>query len=127
MAWVDLVMMLALLEFVFFAFVVGRMRGRHGVKAPAMSGHPMVERALRVQGNTLELLILFVPGLWAAAKYWKPEYMAVAGAVFVVGRAVYAFGYLADPSKRSIGFGLSILPTLFLVFAALIGAVRALL
>jgi uncharacterized membrane protein YecN with MAPEG domain len=127
MAWVDLVVMLALLEYLGFAICVARARGQHGVEPPAMTGHPIVERWLRVQGNTLELLILFVPGLWAAARYWKPEYMAAVGVVFVIGRALYAKGYVDEPVKRSMGFLLSILSALALVLLAAVGAVRALL
>jgi len=127
MAWVDIVLMLALIEFFVFAIYVGRARGTHGIRAPAMSGHPTVERWLRVHGNTLEMLMLFVPGLWVAARYWKPEYMAAVGALFIVGRAWYAVGYVSDPARRSMGFLLSFLPAAFLVLAALVGAVRTLL
>jgi hypothetical protein len=45
----------------------------------------------------------------------------------VVGRIVYARAYIADPSRRSFGFGLSMLPILVLLAGALIGAVRAML
>jgi len=92
-----------------------------------MSGHPVVERWLRVQGNTLELLILFIPGAWAAARYWKPEYVAILGLVFVIGRLVYAVGYVSAPAKRSMGFLLSIAPIGLLVLGALVGALRSLL
>ena len=33
---------------------VGILRGRHNMRAPAASGHPLFERAYRVQLNTLE-------------------------------------------------------------------------
>ena len=46
MAWVDLVVMLALLEYLAFLILVGRARGQHGVHAPAMSGHPVGEEAV---------------------------------------------------------------------------------
>ena len=46
------------------AFNVGRARGRYGVKAPAVSGHEMFERAFRVQMNTLEGVVLMLPALW---------------------------------------------------------------
>jgi hypothetical protein len=35
---------------------VGILRGRHNIRAPAASGHPLFERAYRVQLNTLEQL-----------------------------------------------------------------------
>lgn len=127
MAWVDLVMMAALLEYMAFGWLVGSARGRHGVKAPAMSGHPVVERWLRVHGNTLEQLIVFVPSLWGAARYWQPEYVAAIGAVFIVGRALYAVGYVKDPAKRDLGFLIGIVPVAVLLLATVVGAVRSLL
>lgn len=36
---VDLVALLAVAQLVFFSVLVGRARGRYGVKAPAVSGH----------------------------------------------------------------------------------------
>lgn len=127
MAWVDLVLMAALLEYMVFGWLVGAARGRHGVKAPAMSGHPVVERWLRVHGNTLEQLIVFVPSLWAAARYWQPEFVAAIGAVFIVGRALYAVGYVKDPAKRDLGFLIGIVPVAVLLLATVVGAVRSLL
>jgi glutathione S-transferase len=124
--WVNLVMLLALVEFVVFGFLVGSAREKYGVKAPATSGHEVFDRYFRVHYNTLELLILFVPALWIAAMYWNPPWMAGIGAVYLVGRILYLRGYVNDPRQRSIGFALSMLPILILVIAALIGVVRAL-
>jgi len=126
-AWVNLVTLLALLEFFAFGFLVGKARVAYGVKAPAMSGHEMFERYFRVHYNTLELLIAFVPALWIAASYWNPLWMAAAGAVYLIGRVLYLQGYVRDPKTRSIGFGLSMLPILFLVLAALAGVGKSLL
>ena len=124
MAWVDVVLAVVLLEYLFFIGLVGRARGRYGIEAPATSGHPVFERWLRVQGNTLELLVVFVPALWLAARYWNPLYAAVLGVVFFVGRALYAISYVRDPKTRGLGFVLSLLPTAVLVLAALVGALR---
>lgn len=124
MAWVDVVLAAVLLEYLFFIGLVGRARGRYGIEAPATSGHPVFERWLRVQGNTLELLVVFVPALWLAARYWNPLYAAVLGVVFFVGRALYAISYVRDPKTRGLGFVLSLLPTAVLVLAALVGALR---
>lgn len=126
MAWVDLVAMLALVEYLVFGMLVGRARGRHGVKAPAMAGHPVVERWLRVHGNTLEQLILFLPALWVAARYWQPEYVAAIGAFFLLGRALYAAGYVKDPARRELGFLVGIVPVAVLVVGAIVGALRTL-
>jgi hypothetical protein len=46
------------------ALRVGRMRMRHRIDAPATTGHPDLEIALRVQMNTLENAVLVLPPLW---------------------------------------------------------------
>jgi glutathione S-transferase len=127
MACVNLVTLGALLEYFFFIYLVGKARGNYGVKAPAISGHEMFERYFRVQQNTLELLIAFVPALWIAAQYWNPTWIAAIGAVFIIGRLLYLRGYVGDPKGRTLGFMLSAVPILVLVGAGVVGAVRALL
>ena len=124
--WVNLVMLLALVEYLAFGVLVGRARGLYNVHAPATSGHEMFERWFRVHYNTLELLIMFMPALWIAAMYWNPAWMAGIGAVYLIGRILYLQGYVRDPKARSIGFGLSILPIAALMLAALAGIARAL-
>lgn len=124
MSLVDLVLALALLQFVVFGMLVGRARGRYGVKAPATSGHEMFERYFRVQMNTLELLVLLVPLLLLAPKYLAASYVAAIGAVYLVGRIVYLRSYVADPATRSLGFGLSYFPILGLLLIVLIGAIH---
>jgi len=127
MVWINLVTLLALVEYFVFGVLVGRARGQFDVKAPAISGHPTFERYFRVQQNTLELLIMFIPALWIAAQYWDPTVIASIGAIYVVGRALYLQGYVRDPKTRSIGYGLSVVPALLLVLAGLVGIVRALI
>lgn len=126
MAWVHLVTLLALIEYLGFAYLVGKARATFGVKAPAITGHEIFERYFRVQMNTLELLIVFVPTLWMAAAYWNPSWVAALGAVYLIGRIVYLRGYVADPRTRSIGFGLSILPIAVLLVGVGVGVVRVL-
>src|SRR5450432_1204425 len=48
MLWVQLVTLLAVLQFLVFGFLVGKARATHNVPAPAMSGHPGFERYFRV-------------------------------------------------------------------------------
>lgn len=127
MPLIDLIALLALLQFLVFGALVGRARGRYGVKAPAITGHEMFERAYRVQMNTLELLIVFLPALYLSARYWAPLPAAIGGAVYLVGRVVYQQAYLRDPDRRSLGFLLSMLPCMVLLAGALIGAVRAMM
>ena len=124
--WVNLVVLLAIVEYFAFGVLVGRARVMYGIKAPAMSGNEMFERYVRVHYNTLELLVAFVPALWIASFYWNAAWMAGVGAIYLIGRLLYLRGYVRDPKTRSIGFGLSMLPILFLVLAALAGVLRAL-
>ncbi|MEN1930019.1 MAPEG family protein [Luteimonas sp. MJ250] len=121
MNYVDLVAVLAVIQLVFFSVLVGRARGRYGVNAPAVSGHEMFDRAYRVQMNTLELMVAFLPALFLAAKYWPHSYVAVAGAVYLVGRLIYWRSYTAAPTSRALGFALSMLPILALIIGSLAG------
>lgn len=125
MVWVDLVTVLALLQFMFFAALVGQARTKYGVHAPAVSGHHMFERLYRVQMNTLEMLVLFLPSLYMAARYWSPLVVAGLGVVYVLGRFVYWRAYAKNPKSRSLGYGLSIAPTLVLLGGAGLGALLA--
>lgn len=123
MNYVEIVAILAVLQFIFFLVLVGRARGTYGIKAPAVSGHEMFERAYRVQMNTLEQLVAFLPALFLAARHWSPAIVAGVGCVYLVGRLLYWRSYIASPSRRGLGFLLSALPTLGLLLAALVGAV----
>ena len=127
MSYVHIVTALALLQFVWFGMKVSRARERYGVKAPAIAGNDVFERHFRVQQNTLELLVIVVPGLYLFSNYFNPLLAAVLGVIYLIGREVYARAYVKDPAKRSAGFGLSALPTLILIFGGIIGAVRQLI
>jgi glutathione S-transferase len=119
---VTLVLVLALLQYVVFAMLVGSARGKYGVKAPAVSGHEIFERYFRVQQNTLELLVVFVPAVWLFGQYVSANWAALLGAVYLVGRIVYLRGYVADPARRGAGFGLSFLPIALMLIGILISA-----
>ena len=70
MNYVHIVALLAILQFIIFGILVGRARAKYGVKAPAMTGNEQFERVVRVQMNTLEQLVCFLPALLMAAAYW---------------------------------------------------------
>lgn len=118
---VDIVAALAVLQYLHFGGLVGRARGRYGVKAPAVTGSVEFERIYRVQMNTLELLVALLPALYIAARYWPAPYVAALGSVYLVGRLVYWRAYVAG-SSRGLGFGLSMFPVYLLVLAALVPA-----
>ena len=124
---VALVILLALAEFVALGILVGRARGKYGVKAPATTGHEVFERWFRVHYNTMELLVVFVPSIWLFGLYVSPAIGAALGVVYLVGRVMYVRSYVRDPAARGGGFGLSMLPTLVLLVGAAIGAARELI
>jgi glutathione S-transferase len=126
MAYIDIVTALALIQFTVFGFKVGSARGRFGVKAPATTGNDTFERYFRVQQNTLELLVVFLPGLYLFSHYFSPLIAAALGVIYLIGREVYAASYVKDPAKRTAGYGMSFLPAMILLAGGLIGAVRAL-
>ncbi|MGH8136874.1 MAG: MAPEG family protein [Steroidobacteraceae bacterium] len=125
MPWVHIVIGLALVEFLYFGFRVGRARVRYNVPAPATAGNEIFERYFRVQMNTLEQLVLFIPSILMFAHYVSPLVAAGLGLVFIIGRLLYLSAYVKDPRKREMGFSLSIAPTAILLLGALIGATRA--
>ena len=122
MIYVHIVALLAIVQFIIFSMLVGAARGKYGIKAPAMTGNEHFERAVRVQMNTLEQLVCFLPALLIAAVYWSQTYVAGAGVVYLVGRTLYRQAYVANPAKRGLGFVLTFLPTVVLVLAGLLGA-----
>jgi uncharacterized MAPEG superfamily protein len=125
MPYVHIVIVLALIEFFYFGFAVGRARGRYNVPAPATSGNEMFERYFRVHMNTLELLVMFIPAILLFAHYFSPYVAAGIGAVYLIGRLLYFVTYVKDPKKRELSFGLSMLPIMILTVGAIVGAVRA--
>lgn len=125
MELVSLVVALALVEYFIFAALVGRARVAHGIEAPATSGHPVFDRTMRVQQNTLEQLVIFIPSMYLFGQFVSTGLAALLGVVFIVGRVVYYRGYVEDPKKRSAGFALSTIPVVLLLLGALLGAAVA--
>lgn len=118
-SWVAIVTIVALLVYAWMIARIGRMRAKTGIHAPTMTGDPILERHIRVQANTLEWLVIFLPSLWLFAVYWSDLIAAILGAIWIVGRIVYALGYVADPGKREAGFIIQALAAAILLFGAL--------
>jgi glutathione S-transferase len=121
------VTVLGVLLGIYTMMLVGRMRGKHGVHAPAMTGAPEFERAIRVQMNTLEQFVLFLPVLWLATIYPVVSgYLAPGlGLIWLIGRVLYSSGYMADPAKRSLGFLIGGVALLGLLVLSIVGIVHA--
>lgn len=123
MLLVELVALIAVVQFLFFGALTGRARSISGLKAPAMTGDEGFERMYRVQMNTLELLVVFLPALYLASRHLPALPVAAIGLVFVIGRFIYWRAYVSDPSSRSLGFLLSFLPVFALCILTLLGIV----
>jgi uncharacterized MAPEG superfamily protein len=118
---------LALMQYFAFGLYVGKMRATHGVRAPAMSGHPEFERAFRIHENTLEQLIVFLPVLWMYGYFVNPLWGAGFGLLFIVSRFMYWSAYMKDPAKRGPGFTLGFLANVvMLLWVAIVAVVRML-
>lgn len=125
MPYVAIVTVAALIEFLWFGVLVGKARAKYGITAPATTGNEIFERYFRVQMNTLEQLILFLPALWIFAHFISPLWAAASGVVFIAGRAIYCTSYVKNPKSRSLGFLLTVFPTFAMLIGILVWAVRA--
>lgn len=114
-----LISLVMLLVYFWTGILVGRARGRLGVKAPATEGPDEFNRIFRAHVNTLEQLVLGLPAFWILAQITRTQYAVGLAAVWVVGRVLYVLSYSAAAEKRSLGFTLTVLPTLVaIVWAA---------
>jgi len=116
-----LVTCLALLVYLWTVIGVIRARGRSGLKAPAVTGDPDFERHFRIQQNTVEQLVLFLPSLWIFSLEVSQVWGSIIGLVFVAARAFYAVSYARDPAARGPGFSIGFVATLVLLIGGLIG------
>lgn len=126
MELVVLVVMLALIQYIWFGWQVGGARQKYGIRAPAMSGHVVFERYLRVQMNTLEQLVVFIPAAFSFAwladslGWFGSNIAAFLGVVYLIGRQLYARAYIQDPATRGLGFALTMVPCMIMIIGALV-------
>ena len=100
---IQIIIVLALIEYLVLAFNVGRARVKYNIKAPAITGHPIFERHFRVHQNTLEQLIVFIPALVIFAHHANTRLAIILGILFLIARPVYAIGYVKNPEQRAFG------------------------
>lgn len=124
---IALIILVALAQYAWFALRVAAGRGRFGVAAPRTTGDERWERLHRVQMNTLEQLIVFVPSIMLFGSYLDPRWAWLPGAAFILGRQLYARAYARDPASRGPGMGITLLANAALLVGALVGVVLELL
>jgi glutathione S-transferase len=121
-----LVTLIALLEYMFFTLRVGLGRQKFGVPAPAVSGDPEWERLFRVQQNTLEQLMIFLPALWIFSTFVSSRIGAGIGVLFLIGRILYFVGYVRKPEGRTVGFLMGFFANAALILGSLAGVIYSL-
>ena len=120
------VTLLALVLYLALTINVGRSRTRYGVKAPAVTGNENFERAYRIQMNTVEQMVFFLPAMWLCAVLLSDKGAAMLGLIWVAGRVIYALAYTRDPETRERGAVITMLAQAGLFLGAAAGLVRAL-
>ncbi len=118
---------LALLLYAVLIARVGSARVKYNILAPATTGHPAFERAFRIQANTAEQLLVFLPSLWLFSIYVAPLWAGLLGLVWIAGRIVYTISYSRDPQRRTLGFVIGFLANAVLLFGSLIAGTWQLL
>ena len=121
-----LVTLVAMAGFLVTVMLVGAARVKHGVKPPAVVGPEPFERALRVQQNTLEQLMFFLPSFWLAEVFSNEAVATALGFIWVGGRVAFAVGYLQAAEKRAAGFAISFISGIVLLVMALVGVLARL-
>ncbi|HEY9866451.1 MAG TPA: MAPEG family protein [Candidatus Obscuribacterales bacterium] len=125
--WPSLVTIGALLLYLVVTINVGRARIKYKIMPPEMTGDENFERVVRVQQNTLEQLVLFLPGLWLFSEWINPIWAGGLGGVWIVGRILFAWGYYQAAEKRTLGFAISSLVSFTLLGGAIVGVILSLI
>jgi glutathione S-transferase len=126
-SWTAIVTCLALALYLVHAVRVTLARGTYSIMAPATTGHPAFDRLLRIQANTGEQMLLFLPSLWLFSLYLSALWASALGLVWILARAAYAVVYEANPEKRAIPFGLAFAATVILLIGGFVGSLLSLL
>jgi glutathione S-transferase len=114
-----IVTILALLVYFGLGIGVGVARVKYKIMPPQTTGNEDFERVYRAHQNTLEQIVIFLPCLWLFSIFVSPNLGAIFGAVWVIGRIGYAWGYYIEASKRAAGNAIASLATLALIFGTL--------
>lgn len=121
--WPGIVSALALLVYYFTLFKSGMARVRFNVPAPSHEGPEEYLRYVRAHQNTLEHIVLFLPGLWLFSLAVSPLWAAAIGIIWPVGRFFYALGYYRSADARRIPLYVSMPPIYIFVLGSLLGFV----
>ena len=122
MHYVSFVIVLTLLEYFFFVAMVGAARDKYWINASATTGDPNFESIFRIQQNSLEQLVIFIPAIYLFGLYVHATTTAVIGLLFLI-RAIYYKAYITDTATRTIGMVCGFVSYTILLLGALIGII----
>ncbi len=123
MEYTLIIICIALAQYIFFIGRVGFNRAKYEVEAPKTIGNDTWERMYRVQQNTLEQLILFIPGMVVFGLYVSQTWVLLPGVLYVAGRQLYSHLYIKNPASRGPGMILSFFSNIALVLGSLIALI----
>lgn len=126
MEYATLIVLLALLQYIWFMLRVGASRGKYSVNAPACEGDETWTRLFRIHQNTMEQLIILIPATYAFAFYTSSTWVLLPGAAFIIGRFLYSAEYLKDPKSRAPGMGITMAANATLIIGGLVGLLMGL-
>ena len=122
--YTESVTIFALLVYLGVTANVARARAKYKVRAPAVTGNEYFERAYRVQMNTLEQMVFFLPSMWLYALLLNDKGAALGGVIWIIGRVIYAVAYSRNPPSRGLGYLISLVVALGLYLGAAYGALK---
>lgn len=121
MEYTVIVIIAALIQYQFFGLRTGISRPKYNVPAPKTTGHEIWERIYRVHQNTMEQLVVFIPGMLAFTHYVSQTWAVVLGIGFIIFRQYYSYTYIKNPPERKFPIGFLIIN--ILVIGSLIAVI----
>lgn len=121
--YVAIVSALALLAYYFTLLKAGLARVKFKVPAPSHDGPEEYVRHVRAHHNTLEHLVLFLPGMWLFAYTVSPIWAAAIGIIWPPMRVLYAIGYHKAAEKRLIPLYISMPVIYIFVLGSAVGGI----
>jgi glutathione S-transferase len=121
MEYTVIVIMVALVQYLFFGLRTGVARPKYNVMPPKTTGDETWERIYRVHQNTMEQLVTFIPAILGFTYYVSSTWAVVLGVCFIVARQYYSMMYIKHPPTRR--FPPSFFVNVILVVGTLIGII----
>lgn len=119
MEYSTLIILVALLQYSYFLSKVGYFRAKFEVHAPKTTGNEQWERLFRIQQNTMEQLVIFIPATYFFGIIVSADWVLLPGIVFLIGRAIYSSTYVKNPNGRGLGMILSFIPSVLMILTIL--------